>query len=207
MKKQLLRVGTVAVLLAALTLFAACADEQTFESDSMQAEESAQSSDAGEAAQPVTFTARDLDGNAVTEAVFANADLTMLNVWATFCGPCLQEMPDLGELSEEYADKGVQIVGVVSDVGDSEADMQTVRDIIDSTGADYVHLLPSAEMQSGLLADMMYVPTTLFFDRNGNQINGEIVGSKSKADWEAVIDRMLSLATAKNAETEEPAGE
>ena len=207
MKKQLLRVGTVAVLLAALTLFAACADEQTFEPDSMQAEESAQSSDAGEAAQPVTFTARDLDGNAVTEAVFANADLTMLNVWATFCGPCLQEMPDLGELSEEYADKGVQIVGVVSDVGDSEADMQTVRDIIDSTGADYVHLLPSAEMQSGLLADMMYVPTTLFFDRNGNQINGEIVGSKSKADWEAVIDRMLSLATAKNAETEEPAGE
>lgn len=56
------------------------------------------------------FTTTDLNGNEVTEAMFADYDLTMINIWATFCGPCINEMPHLGELAAEYKEKGVQIV-------------------------------------------------------------------------------------------------
>ena len=63
-----------------------------------------------------SFTAQDLNGNQVDQSVLADYQLTMVNIWATFCGPCLSEMPELGEIHAEYADKGVQVVGIVADV-------------------------------------------------------------------------------------------
>ena len=83
-----------------------------------------------------SFSATDLDGNTVDQSVLADYDLTMVNVWATFCGPCINEMPDLGELAQEYADKKVQIIGLVSDVLNtdgtiSEEQVQTARDIVE----------------------------------------------------------------------------
>ena len=71
------------------------------------------------------FTAQDLQGNGVSQSIFADYDLTMINVWATYCPPCLQEMPDLGKLSEEYKDKGVQVLGIVSDVMDYDCLLYT----------------------------------------------------------------------------------
>ena len=57
-----------------------------------------------------------LTGEPVTQEIFGEAKLTMVNIWATYCGPCIQEMPELAELAREYEDRGVQIVGLLSDV-------------------------------------------------------------------------------------------
>ena len=90
------------------------------------------------------FTAYDLDGNTQTEKLFEGKKLTVLNIWATYCGPCIQEMPALAEIHEEYAAKGVQIVGIVSDVPAVESTTaDTARTLIKDTGANYVNLLPS----------------------------------------------------------------
>lgn len=140
------------------------------------------------------FSARDIQGNAVTEAVLAEAEVTMLNVWGTFCGPCLNEMPDLGALSSEYADKGLQIIGLVGDVRETDEDAAYVQEIVDKTGAHYRHLLPSADLQSQLLSKLMYYPTTIFYDKNGYMIDNLIIGSHSKSEWQVIFDRMLNLA-------------
>ena len=63
-----------------------------------------------------SFSAEDLDGNSLDQSILEGHTLTMVNVWATFCTPCISEMPELGELADEYADKGVQIVGLISDL-------------------------------------------------------------------------------------------
>ena len=55
-------------------------------------------------AQPIKFSAKDIDGKNVSEAVFADSKITMVNVWGTFCGPCIREMPDLGVLDKKYGD-------------------------------------------------------------------------------------------------------
>ena len=60
------------------------------------------------------FTATDLDGNHVDQSIFTGRKLTMINIWATFCGPCLGEMPTLGVLHQEYQDRGFQVVGIVT---------------------------------------------------------------------------------------------
>lgn len=134
------------------------------------------------------FTTTDLDGNTVNETIFTNANLTMLNIWGTFCGPCIREMPDLGALSEEYKDQ-MQIVGLISDV--VQADNDTARQIIDYTGADYTHLVSSADLSNGYLRQVQLVPTTIFLDKEGKQVGDIYSGSRSKSEWKKIIDKML----------------
>ena len=129
------------------------------------------------------------------DTLFTGHKLTMINVWATFCGPCINEMPYLGEIAAEYADKGLQIVGIPIDVlgqdgSISEEMVTTAEEIIGMTGANYLHILPAVDNYA-LLVQSMYVPTTFFFDEEGNQLGESYVGSKSKADWIAIIEELL----------------
>ena len=142
------------------------------------------------------FSATDLDGNTIDQSMLADYDLTMVNVWATFCGPCIKEMPDLGALSQEYQDKGVQIIGLVSDVLNSdgtinEEQVQTARDIVSETGAAYTHLLPSEDLY-GVLSQIQYVPTTFFVDSTGAQVGSAVISAQSKDKWIETIDAMLA---------------
>lgn len=143
-----------------------------------------------------SFAAEDLDGNSIDQSILEGHTLTMVNVWATFCTPCISEMPELGELAEEYADKGVQIVGLISDVLDrdgsvSETQLDTAREIVSSTGADYVHIIPSTDLY-GLLYQITSVPTTFFVDETGAQVGTAYLGAREKDDWTVIIDEMLA---------------
>lgn len=143
------------------------------------------------------FSAEDLDGNALDQSILEGHTLTMVNVWATFCTPCISEMPELGELAEEYADKGVQIVGLVSDVLDSdgsvsETQLDTAREIVSATSANYTHIVPSIDLYYGLLYQITSVPTTFFVDETGAQVGYAYLGARDKAEWSTIIDEMLA---------------
>ena len=143
------------------------------------------------------FSATDLDGNTVDASIFGEYKLTMVNIWATFCGPCIQEMPELGQLSGAYQDKGVRIVGIVIDVTDSSGNpdpkmVAAAKKIVTETGANYLHLLPSADLIRLVLGNVSAVPTTIFVDADGNQVGDQYVGSRSGEDWAAVIDSLLT---------------
>lgn len=142
------------------------------------------------------FETTDIDGNAVNQSVFKGKKLTMVNIWATFCGPCINEMPDLGELSEEYADKGFQIIGIPVDVVDyygniDASQVELAKDIIDKTGAVYLHILPSASLNQAKLSQVTSVPETIFVDENGNQVGESYIGSRSKAQWKSIVDGLM----------------
>ena len=143
-----------------------------------------------------SFETTDLAGNVVTADVFADHKLTMINVWATYCSPCLQEMPELGELSKEYEDKGVQIIGIPIDTLEqdgtwSQSQVANAASLASQTGADYLHILPSQDLIQAGLSDIYAVPTTFFVDSSGNVTGDTYMGSKSKKEWEKVIDQTL----------------
>lgn len=158
-------------------------------------------SDPGEFTMPETpgilssFSTKDLDGNAVDQSILDGYDLTMVNVWATYCGYCIDEMPELNELSEEYAEKGVRVVGLVVDVLDSDgsysdSQLETAREIVSATGTEYLHLLPSEDLY-GILASVPAMPTTFFVDGDGRQVGKAYAGAKSKPQWAAILDETL----------------
>lgn len=142
------------------------------------------------------FTTSDFDGNTVDQSVFKGKKLTMVNIWATFCGPCINEMPDLGKISEEYADKGFQIIGIPVDVvnyyGNIDlSQVELAKDIIDETGADYLHILPSVSLNEAKLSQVTSVPETIFVDENGNQVGESFIGSRSEEQWKEIIDTLM----------------
>lgn len=147
-----------------------------------------------------SFSSFDLAGVPVDESVLAGHTLTMVNVWGTFCSPCLNEMPELGKLAQEYADKGVQILGIVVDISQSAdgtfdlAQVQSARNLALETGANYRHLLPTADLIQAYLSRVSAVPDTIFLDAQGNQVGESCSGARSGEKWAALIDSLLSEA-------------
>lgn len=155
-------------------------------------EPSAEPASTPEPPEPVVFEAQDMAGNTVTSDIFGDSKLTMVNVWATYCNPCLSEMPELGELAGEYDSGDFRLIGIISDVveGADQKDMDYAAELIEQTGADYTHLLLNQSLYSGLLSDVSAVPTTFFIDENGIVLGG-VVGAREKAVWKEIIDGLL----------------
>ena len=147
------------------------------------------------AGSAISFETTDLDGNPVSSAdIFSRNRITMVNIWGTFCGPCINEMPDLEILNQRIGDKGCAIVGVVIDAG-GDYQMEVIRaaeEIIKDTGVSYLNLLPWEDIDNQFPAQ--YIPTTYFIDPNGNIVGEAAVGSRGADDYEALIDEALAAA-------------
>lgn len=143
-----------------------------------------------------SFSATTLTGETITDAIFAEADLTVVNLWGTFCGPCINEMPTLGMLHEEL--KNVQFLGIVLDCNDQNGDVDSAQvevalDIVNSTGAAYPTVVLNMELVLLGMANYQYIPTTLFVDGNGNIVGTEHVGALDEAGWRQVIAERLEM--------------
>lgn len=137
----------------------------------------------------ITFEGTDLEGNTVSQEIFTQSKLTMVNVWATYCNPCLSEMPGLGELAAEYDPAEFQLIGIVSDVMEGE-DQSLAESLVQETGANYLHLLANDSIGQAILSSVSAVPTTFFFDGEGAYLGG-VVGSAEKSAWEELIHELL----------------
>lgn len=195
-----------ALCMAAVSLLTACQSQKNSgivgtEVQAASKQDNQEESQTGESEESrgvfEAFTAQDLDGNQVDQSIFADADLTMINVWGTFCTPCLDEMPDLGELSEEYKDKGMQIIGICSDTVNAdreldEAQVKKAKELAEQTGADYLHLAMSGDLVDTLLPQVMAVPMTIFVDSEGKQVGSAYMGARDKDRWTEIIEEMLA---------------
>ena len=142
------------------------------------------------------FTAIDLNGNKVTEDIFKGKKLTMINIWATFCSPCIGEMPYLETLNKEYADKDFQVIGIVCDVmysgdGYEPSLYSDALSVVESTGVTYTNLLPSKSLDKIKLSEVYSVPETIFVDEDGNIVGTNYIGSRGLEEWKAIVDSVL----------------
>ena len=138
------------------------------------------------------FEAKTIEGDEMTSAIFSDSKLTMINVWATYCNPCLSEMPDLGEIANSYNATDFQMLGIISDVAENsdEAAINSANELIKQTKADYPHLLLNDSLYSNLLSAVDSVPTT-FFVNNKGEVLGYVIGANSKEVWEETINELL----------------
>lgn len=169
--------------------------ESSVETESSIAQTPAETESSEEETQAyiLTFEASTIEGDQVTSDIFANSKLTMINIWATYCNPCLNEMPDLGEIAASYDPEIFQMYGIISDVveGDSSDTIEEAKILINETHADYPHLLLNQSLYSKLVSGMDSVPTTIFVNRQ-SEILGYLVGAQTKETWVAIIEDLLS---------------
>lgn len=161
-------------------------------------EQSAEQSTEEGAFEKMSLT--NLAGDEIDKTIFEGHDLTMINVWATSCKPCLSEMPELAKLSDEYEQNGgqVQIIGLCTDLVDMDANrvdsqIELANQIVELTGADYTHLVPDDEMLNFLMENIIGVPTTFFVDSQGKEVGESVIGARDQAAWQEEINNRLAM--------------
>ena len=139
---------------------------------------------------------KDIHGKEFSSKDFANYDLTMVNVFATWCTACIQEIPDLVEVQKEMQAKGVNIVGIVTDTvddtGENQEALEKAKLIQEKTKANYSFLMPDKTNFNGRLNGIQALPETFFVDKNGQIVGETYSGSHNKKDWTAIIEKELS---------------
>lgn len=113
----------------------------------------------------------------VTQDVFADYDMTVVNVWATWCNPCISEMPELAQLDEALPEN----VNLISLCIDGSDDTAFTQEILDYCGVKYPVLMPSDSLRTNVIQYISSVPTTFFIDKEGNVIGNPVVGVPGKS--------------------------
>lgn len=132
---------------------------------------------------------KDVHGKAVDKSIFKENKITIIDIWATTCGPCVQAMPELQKLQEELSKDKINVVGIVADGVDDET-IETAKEIVEKKGVKYTDIVPDETLKNGILNTVTGTPTFIFVDSDGNIVGDPIVG----ANIENIKKQALDLA-------------
>jgi thiol-disulfide isomerase/thioredoxin len=135
------------------------------------------------------FDATMLDGSAVTaDELFDGKDVTVINCWATWCPPCLDEMDELAAFEKTLPDN-VQLITYCVD-GTNHADECAA--ILEEAGFEGKTIVSANGHFTTFIEQMQYVPTTVFVDNAGGQTCDSLIGSQE--DLEAAYKERINAA-------------
>ena len=144
------------------------------------------------------FTTVDLNGNTVGKEIFQDYKVTMVNLWATWCPYCIQEIPTLERLANTYEGKA-GVLGILVDGTNTETlepDSMMMEEgayLMEEGGGTYPTIVPDAELATGIVAYAPALPATILVDENGNIIGGGMfLGVYSEQEWSAMLDEILA---------------
>ncbi|HTK81027.1 MAG TPA: TlpA disulfide reductase family protein [Bacteroidota bacterium] len=121
------------------------------------------------------FTWKDASGNTVNfDAVRGKAAL--VNFWATWCGPCKKELPDLVALDADLAAKGFKVIGVSTDRGSNVID--DVRSFVKEHDIKYQVVVSTEDLEEAF-GNVRLLPTSFIIDGQGKIVQ-TFVGPRSK---------------------------
>lgn len=110
------------------------------------------------------FSATDMNGTQVSNEIFSEYKLTLVNLWGTWCSPCVAEMPDLQKLYEKYNEDGLNVIGVTEDAYGNE---ELIQKIVETQGVNYMILYPSDQFYDDFVSLCFSFPSSLLVDSDG----------------------------------------
>ncbi len=162
--------------LAILVLIASC-DQETGATDGNTENPAAKS-----------FTLESLGGNEEIGLENFKGKPIVINFWATWCGPCKQEIPFFEKTWKEYKDKGVVFIGI--DVMD---DKENAEEFIETLGISYTNLYDPSGKTSNAYG-VVALPATFFIDKNGNiavKHYGSFLGSDAEKAFKSYLEDII----------------
>ena len=118
----------------------------------------------GQAQQAPDFTLNNLAGKPVRLSAAAAGKVVLLNFWATWCVPCVKELPHLQALQDRYGDRGLQVLTISTDGPDRLA---AVAAFVGRYGYTMPVLLDTRSEVVALFDPQLTLPYTILFDRSG----------------------------------------
>jgi thiol-disulfide isomerase/thioredoxin len=95
----------------------------------------------------------------------------IVNMWATWCGPCRQETPELVQLHKEYKSKGLEVIGLATQANDQ--DIEAVKDFVKEQKVDYTMLYDDGSLAAPLVQMTRgrgVIPQSFLISRDGRII-------------------------------------
>lgn len=193
MKKKILILGMALMMAAGISACNASSKTSSSEAtttESKQADAKAEDSKQAESDKEdkkfPEFTAKTVSGEDISSDLFKDSKLTVVNVWGSWCGPCVQEIPELQKLYESMKDKDVNVIGLAQDAG---TDLDAVKEIIDKNKVTYQNIVPEGATEDFVMSIMAF-PTTFFVDSDRN-IVGVIQGNRNLEAFTAAVEGVL----------------
>lgn len=132
------------------------------------------------------FSWKDSSGTTIDFDSF-RGKVTLINFWATWCGPCKKELPDLIEINREYAGRGVKIIGISADRGTNIA--EEVSGFVHENGIPYLIVISNDELEEAF-GNIRGLPTTFLVDEEGKIVQ-TFVGMRDKQFFEKALSDLL----------------
>jgi peroxiredoxin len=139
-----------------------------FVSCSSSSEETTKGEEKGYPQMP-PFTLVDIDGNIVSLEDY-RGKVVLVNFWATWCGPCIKEIPELNELYHEFKDRDFELLAIAAQSGDAE----TIREWVQRLRIEYPVLVGDSKVTQKYR--VFAFPTDYLADKNGNT-RDKIIGA------------------------------
>lgn len=143
------------------------------------------------------FTTQDVFGNTCTQDIFGEYDLTLVNVFATWCSPCVEEIPDLEALRKAFQEKGINLgvvaipLDTVTATGIDESALEQAQILHQRSGAQFPFLLPDSGNMNGRLTGIEGFPESFFVDKSGNIVSEPYLNARSLSQWAEVVEQEL----------------
>jgi peroxiredoxin len=144
----------------------------------------------GEELSAPVFSLPDMNGQKV-DLVSFKGKVIILEFWATWCGPCREEIPVLNQLFRKYRDKGLVVIGISLD----RKEPQEVKKFLDQMQVDYINVMGGEEVlekysQIAKLGPIRAIPATFVIDRKG-EICHKFLGLTEKGILEETLQSLL----------------
>jgi thiol-disulfide isomerase/thioredoxin len=130
------------------------------------------------------WTLKDLDGNAVSSEQFKGR-VVVVDFWATWCGPCVAEIPGYVELQKKYGKDGLAIIGISLD----RVSPAKVKAFAEKHGMNYTVVIGGQDTTDAF-GGFEAIPTTFLIDRQGRIVHQK-TGGWNHAEYEALVKRFL----------------
>jgi len=138
---------------------------------------------------PYKFFTEDIYGKVVTEKSLGEKEIYFVHYWATWCPPCVKEMPDLANIAKKYGNR----VGFIGLLDDFDVNKAAAIRLVESSGIPFIMVNAEHRDFRNLLKLVQsgYVPTTVLIGRDGRIIGEQIVGSYG-LEYVDFIEKALS---------------
>lgn len=144
------------------------------------------------------FSTEDVFGASCTQEIFQSYELTLVNVFPTWCTSCVEETPTLEKLRQSFEEKGIRlgVVGVVTDTktafGVDEIAVEAAQRLHERSGAQFPFLVPDDGEMNGRLTGLESYPESFFVDQNGNIVSEPYLGARSLEEWTQIVEQELT---------------